>query len=571
MSPGSIAHFFRLFAPLILCSGLLSTPFAAADDWAPSPASVLVLPAEDELAQAIRARIVVPGPLSVRGVALDRAWLAGVYGQRNFAALWAGHPEWQTGLVAEIASSAQEGMSPASFDLAALQNALADPALERVDRELFLTDRFLAYAAALARGRVAPGAIETDWILPAPSFDPVVAVAGLVRDGDPTTALEALRPASPGYVGLRAALRRYLAFAAAGGWNALPVTATIDMGDQGQQVVELRRRLAAEGYLPPEQSEGWAVDIQLVGAVIEFQRHHGLSPDGRVGPLTIAALNVSVVDRVQQIRLNLERWRAMPRYWPRTRIEVAEPDQTLIYFRDGQVALTSRVIVGDPMHPSPVLAAVVEGLLLDPAWNVPASIVAHEIQPRLRRDPGYLSRSHMVILGRRGDDPYGRDVDWQSTSVLGSGWRLRQLPGPWNALGTVMLDMPNEFAVYLHDTPTPALFALPARALSHGCIRVEEVRSLAATLISSPSLPEPGGETRPVPLAVPVAVYLLYQTAFTAEDGAVEFRDDIYGRDRRLAAALADIDPAWGMPDTGAARSGGSPSIPVVSPTDLGP
>ena len=440
-----------------------------------------------------------------------------------------------------------------------MRQALADPGLDAGDRELLLSDRFLAYAAILARGQISPSSYWSDWALPSQRFDPVAAAASLASAGGPAAALQFLRPGSADYAGLQQALARYAGAQAAGGWPVLAATAHLTPGATGQAVIDLRRRLAAEGYLTPGQAVSAAFDIELASAVMLFQRRHGLADDGAVGPLTLAALNVSAAERVEQIRLNLERWREMPRLWPTTRIEVNVPAQTLTYYRGGSVALSSRVIVGDPKHHTPVLAAAVERAILDPAWNIPVSIIANEIQPRLARDPGYLARTHTIILGRGAGDPYGRDVDWSHTRVLAMGWRLRQLPGAWNSLGSVVLDMPSPFDVYLHDTPVRSLFAQPQRALSHGCIRVEQVRALAALLLGLPELPLAGGDTRAIELPAPVAVYLLYQTAFIDQEGAVEFRDDIYGRDEKLAELLAPAgasEPATGpTADTGCHRA----------------
>jgi murein L,D-transpeptidase YcbB/YkuD len=167
-------------------------------------------------------------------------------------------------------------------------------------------------------------------------------------------------------------------------------------------------------------------------------------------------------------------------------------------------------------------------------------------------------RNHIMLLGRADGDPYGRDLDWRHSDILNNGWRLRQEPGPWNALGSLLFDLPNAFDVYLHDTPSRSLFANADRALSHGCIRVEAAWALAKALlgvpVSSPAIgPLTGhGETKRVALADPVAVYLVYLTAFVDETGTVEFRDDIYGRDQRLVAALAGLEhapaPAGSLP-----------------------
>jgi len=147
-------------------------------------------------------------------------------------------------------------------------------------------------------------------------------------------------------------------------------------------------------------------------------------------------------------------------------------------------------------------------------------------------------RNHFEIVGRSGGDPTGQDLDWKTTDLLAMGWKLRQLSGPWNALGSVLFDMPNRFDVYLHDTPYHSVFGLPQRALSHGCVRVDLARDLAGALLGAP-LPSQGGTTRAAQLGTKVPVYFLYETAFVDVSGVVEFRDDIYGRDRRFADAIA--------------------------------
>jgi len=521
-----------LFQALVL--GALLMPLGPA--W---PAAADSVPLDSPaLSRQIGERLQSAMPLAVEGLVLDRAKLAQVYGQRADTPIWAGHGDWAASLETALAEAGGQAIAPQSLGLSALRQALADPALPAADRDLILTDRFLAYAAILARGRVDIGSVENDWTLPTRVFDPAAAIAALEASRGPAGVLQELAPASPGYERLLAAYARYNQIAASGGWKALPAGTHLRLGDSGPQVESLGNRLAAEGDLPGDWEESQVFDARLAAAVSHFQQRHGLLVDGRVGPATLAALNVGAEDRASQLALNLERLRTMPRTWPATRIEVEQSSAMLTYYRDGKPALVSPVIVGRAIHPTPVLAATVQRVVLDPAWVVPVSIIRNEIQPRLRVDPGYLARNHFEIVGREGGDPTGRDLNWKAVSILAMGWELRQLPGPWNALGSVMLDMPNPFDVYLHDTPFHSLFALPQRALSHGCVRVDLARDLAGALLGAP-LPAPGGPTRIVPLAAPVPVYFLYQTAFVDENGTVEFRDDIYGRDARLAAAIA--------------------------------
>jgi len=527
-----------------------------------SPAAADSVPAAPSYAQEISARLQSTMPLAVEGFLLDRALLVQVYRKRANAAIWEDHAHWAVSLQNALADAGTEGIPPASLGLQALQQALADPALAPAERDLILTDRFLAYAAILAHGRIDISSIDALWTLPAPLFDPAAAITSLIAADGPAPVLQQMLPSSAGYERLRAAYGKYQQIAALGGWRSLPAATSLKFGDTGPLVASLSDRLAAEGDLASNQAGIGTFGTVLANAVSRFQQRHGLLVDGRVGPATLAALDISAEDRVRQLGINLERLRAMPRAWPATRIEAEQSSQMLTYYRDGKPLLVSRIIVGQANHPTPVLAAEVYRIVLDPAWVVPTSIIQHEIQPRLRWDPGYLAKNHMEITGREGGDPTGQDLNWKKTNILAMGWGLRQLPGPWNALGSVMLDMPNPFDVYLHDTPFHNLFNLPQRALSHGCVRVDLARELAGDLLGA-TLPDPGAPTRIVPLAKPVPVFFLYQTAFADADGTVEFRDDIYGSDARLAAAIDAVEEGVPEPSVGPIDTG--PAIPGIA------
>jgi murein L,D-transpeptidase YcbB/YkuD len=193
--------------------------------------------------------------------------------------------------------------------------------------------------------------------------------------------------------------------------------------------------------------------------------------------------------------------------------------------------------------------AWVDAVVLHPRWNVPTSIAVEEILPRLRENRRYLAENDIVVLERRESDPFGLAIDWAAIPADRFPFRLQQQPGPDNPLGRIKLDIPNRFDVYLHDTPTRALFARPVRTASHGCIRVERAADLAVHVLEDEGqgwtrqrLADAldAGETQRIPLTRPLPVYILYWTAFVEADGSVQFREDVYGRDRRLAGALAE-------------------------------
>ena len=527
-----------VLSPQRLCVALVIGALFLAPGGASTAAADSAPQFSPTLSQQIAARLDASPPLIVEGLVLDRVLLAKVYQQRADGSIWAGHADWMVNLEKALAEADSEAIAPDTLGQAALRSALIDPALPPAERDLILTDRFLTYAAILAHGRVDISSIEELWILPAPVFDPTAAIASLGAGSGPAEVLHELTPSSPAYKRLRAAYARYQEIAAVGGWKSLSIGTGPGTGDAKSLVGELGDRLIAEGDLPADRAGRHISGSQMAAAVSRFQQRHGLLTDGRVGPATLAALNVSPQDRIRQLALNLERLRAMPRNWPATRIEAEQSSQMLTYYRDGEPILASRIIVGQATHPTPVFETTVSHIILDPTWFVPVSIIQHEIQPRLGGDSGYLLRNHFEIVGRSGGDPTGQDLDWKTTDLLAMGWKLRQLSGPWNALGSVLFDMPNRFDVYLHDTPYHSVFGLPQRALSHGCVRVDLARDLAGALLGAP-LPAQGGTTRAAQLGTKVPVYFLYETAFVDVSGVVEFRDDIYGRDRRFADAIA--------------------------------
>ena len=346
--------------------------------------------------------------------------------------------------------------------------------------------------------------------------------------------------------GLLAALNAYRAIADTGGWPTLLPGGVLEQGKTDPRTGLLRERLRRSGDLT-EVATGDVVDSGLAAAISRFQLRHGLPADGRVGADTFTELNVTARARAAQIELNLRRWQAVPALGP-TYIRVNTAAQVLEFVQDGVVGLRMPVIVGDRKHPTPEFVAGITGVQFYPPWNIPSAIVTKEIVPRLWRDPAYLEQQNIRILGRDAD-PYGQDIDWKRFTKAAT-LRMRQDPGPKNALGLIKFDVPNPYGVYLHDTPNKALFAKSTRAFSHGCIRVSRPSELALALLggsgwSMAKIDEAteAGKTRRVPLEPTVPVHVAYFTAFVGPDGSVAFRQDIYGRDgttRSLSGAAAE-------------------------------
>jgi len=285
--------------------------------------------------------------------------------------------------------------------------------------------------------------------------------------------------------------------------------------------------------LPPPH-EGYA---RLVTAL------HALhAAADRVGPSARGAVD----QKVRQVSVNLERWRWLPRRFEPRHLVVNAADATLTVIEDGRVRLESRVVVGDELHPTPVVRSEVGAIVFNPPWTVPTSIVVDEFLPKLRANPRFLADNDIAILDRR-DDPYGLTVNWAAVSPDHFPFRLQQRPGGWNPLGRMRFATPNRFDVYLHDTPLPELFQREDRALSHGCVRVERARDLALLVLAGQPAGRPealdralaSSTTGVVSVVRPLPVYLLYWTALVDDEGRLQLRDDPYDRDARVAVGLA--------------------------------
>jgi len=344
------------------------------------------------------------------------------------------------------------------------------------------------------------------------------------------------------------AIGRYKAVVRKGGWPKIHKERRyIRPGDDDDRLRQLRRRLIVAGDLDPRAgSRSTLYDESVVGAVKRFQRRHGLRPNGVIGSRTLASLNVSAQERLHQLRINYRRIADLtdkpsePRY-----VLVNIPAFQLEAVSDGRVVQRHRVIVGKRDRQTPSLKATIRGLNFFPYWRVPDSIAHRDLIPRLQKEPDYLDKEHIRVLdGFGGKEIDPRSVDWSSPEA--QKYKFRQDPGPFNALGLVRIDMPNEHIVYLHDTPMKRLFNQRGRSFSSGCVRVQNVFSLVKWIASS----EPGwdenrvddvlgqGVAETLKLTTRVPVYFTYITAWVDPNGPVQFRADIYGRDGRSSSIV---------------------------------
>jgi murein L,D-transpeptidase YcbB/YkuD len=321
-------------------------------------------------------------------------------------------------------------------------------------------------------------------------------------------------------------------------------------------VAALRERLRLEDDLGPAAQQDTALfDEAVEQAVKQFQRRHGLSVDGVVSAATRAELNVRVERRVEQLELNLERWRWLPKDLGQRHIIVNIAAFELDVVEGEAVVLSMRVVVGRPFDRTPVLSDTMRYLVLNPYWHVPRNIAVGELLPKVKRDPSYLARYKMRVFPSVGLDDREIDpttVDWSAITPARFRFLLRQDPGPQNALGRIKFMFLNKYHVYLHDTPARPLFEEAQRDFSHGCIRIEHPIELALYLLRQDprwnrdallrALDE--AVDRTVPLPEPIPIHLLYWTAWADADGTIQFRRDLHGRDAPLLTALRAPPPA---------------------------
>jgi L,D-transpeptidase YcbB len=464
------------------------------------------------------------------------------YESRQFRPVWTDEKA-----VAEVREALrhadQHGLRNADYALpAGMQRA---PGRDAALFDIALTDAVLRYARDVRMGRFRPVDIYPDAELPEAKYDFAAELRRALESGSVARFLADLAPSHPEYHRLAGALARYRTIADEGGWPVVPGQGEIRLDRKSPRLEALITRLKFEdgildGIAKPSQA-------QVRDAIKRFQLRNGLPDDGRAGSETLAAMNVPAETRASQIAANMERWRWMPRRFESRYIAVNVPDQTVQFVRDGEIALKSKVVVGRKASPTPIIRTEIKTVVVNPPWNIPGDIAARDLLPHLKRSANYLKTRNMIVMDGPPGDPHGRTINWRSVKPAEFPYAIRQLPGPATALGAIMLDSPNDFDVYLHDTPNKKLFDLTSREISNGCVRVQQIFPLASLALTGDAEDGMGmlnearksRDTQRIPLADPVPVYFLYWTAVVTEEGDVNFRPDRYTRDPELIEALS--------------------------------
>lgn len=485
------------------------------------------------------------------------------YEKRNFEPAWIddGEPRPQMdALIKAIHGAGAEGLDPELYSVTALDARHKEASKgfltkkgfkpeEATAMDVWLTWLYMKYASDLADGLADLAKSDPKWQIKPEAFDALARLEGALGSNRIEHSLQDLVPHNPEYAGLKKALAEYRQIAEKGGWPRVQAAASVKLkpGAASPLVPAVAARLAVTGDYTgtvPPAGQPAAYSPELQEAVRRFQRRHGLQDDSIVGAPTIAEMNVPVDVRIRQIEMNMERWRWLPRDLGPRYILVNIPEMRLDVWEQGRVPLSMRVVVGKPDTQTPIFNDEMTHVVFSPYWNVPTDIAQKETLPSLMNDPGFLDRMNMEIVDAKGSAVDAGSVDLSNPA----NYRFRQRPGTSNALGLVKFMFPNQFDVYLHDTPADSLFARASRSFSHGCVRVEQPEQLAQYVLRDQPEWTPdkiveamhAGQERTVKLKEPIPVYLGYWTARVSPDGIVQFRKDVYGIDGRLTTRLTE-------------------------------
>ena len=496
---------------------------------------------------------------------------------RTFYAERRHSPAWSVGggvspqaddLLAALHNAKREGLRPAEYHIGPIAAKLrrlrtrtrgsgrsankgGNPGADAADLDLLLSDAFFLYASHLTAGRVNPQSVEPEWNVEGRGRNLIFLLNAALEHGHLAETLAGLPPARADYRLLRQALAAQRTIAAAGGWPLVAGGPTLREGDRNPRVQMLRRRLAATGELPAGgDTRGEFFDAAVANALRRFQSRHGLDADAIAGARTLSRLNTPARERVRQIEANLERLRWLPRDLGPRHLLVNIADFRLALTEPDAPPLEMRVIAGRLARRTPFFSGEITSILFNPTWTVPERLAVEDKLPLILDDRDYLVDNGFKVFAHAGAtwreiDP--AEVDWTRLSKTNFPYRLRQEPGPHNALGQIKFQIPNTHDIYLHDTPSHELFARTERGFSSGCIRVERARELAERLLAAdPAWTRArieetiaAGSTVNVRLPEPLPVYLLYWTTWVDREGVLQVRDDIYGRDAALLEALA--------------------------------
>lgn len=482
--------------------------------------------------------------LDINRVVLD------FYSHRNYRAAWTNGRDVAQ-LLKSLNDTQIDGLVPQDFRIAeldqarlALQATAPTPA-QSAAFDLAATRTYITALLQLRRGKVDPSRLDFHWNFDPVGVDPREDMNSFFAALDAHDVARAFAQAPPQetvYRNMRESLAQLRKVRDAGGWPKVAEGQSLKPGMDGVAVAQLRARLVAAGYLAPTKGKRNDYDDSVIAAVKKYQTEQYLGADGVAGKTTLEALNVPVEARIDQVRVNMERARWLLYKLQGTFVVVDIAGYKVALYRDGQPIWRSRVQVGKPFRSTPVFQSEITYVTFNPTWTVPPTILVKDMLPKIQQNPGYLAANRIRVLDRQGNVLDPSTVDWSNARGL----TLRQDAGPENSLGQVAIRFPNDYSIYLHDTPHRELFAKSVRATSSGCIRVENPLQLVELLFNDPvrwnsegiQKQLANGRTENIMLPVKVPVLLAYWTVDLSKDGRVTFKPDVYGYDSPVLREL---------------------------------
>jgi len=480
---------------------------------------------------------------------LDEPAVVGFYRARKYKPLWSnekGRLNRAYDLLNVIFHAEDEGLDPSDYYLEEIKQQLSSTGLgESVQLDLLLSAALYRYCNDVYSGRFDPREMDADWYIQNKPLDISKLFADVARKDSIAELLKKLPPHHSGYQSLKKQLRLHRDLAQQGGWQRLTWGPVLERGMQHKQVLQLRKRLEVTGDLVKDPfPDSDIFDRWLEAAVKHYQAKHGLEVDGKAGPQTRRSLNITVGDRIRQIRINMERWRWLPRKLGARYLMVNMTGFELYIMENGSAVLSMPVIIGKSYRSTPTFSGLVSYMEYNPYWIIPTNLAWEDIIPQQVSDPGYFEKKSIKLFrgwaNAREIDP--NSVNWEKLDQDHFPFWLRQEPGPKNALGRIKFIFSNPYEVYLHGTPDKHLFDRVVRTFSSGCIRIKDPVRLAAYLLNdgTQQMEEEVlanihlGTNQRVTLPISVPIYLVYWTAWVNQDGKMNFRDDIYHRDVQL-------------------------------------
>ena len=474
-----------------------------------------------------------------------------LYVKYNYRHIWT-NPDSIRQLIDAIMNSYHDGLTPEDYHLSLIQqlqsslNAKSD-LTKQAELDVVLTDSLIRLGYHLLMGKVDPESLDGNWNMKREvlNMDSMLKMSASIDNAQVTNLISGFRPQADFYRDMKRALANHRKIRAEGGWPQVVAGETLKPGMVTPIVRTIGQRLYVSGDMQISIKSDLYDDTVKAG-VMRFQQRHGLEVNGQVDKVTLETMNVPIEARIDQLRVNLDRARWVLHDLPQDFVVVDIAGFNVRYIRSGQEVWKTRAIVGKPYRKTPVFRSHIRYIVFNPTWTIPPTILRKDILPKIKQDPEYLQQRNMIVLNQQGKQIDPVTIDWSQYSGKNFPYLIRQQSGPKNTLGSVKFMFPNKHAVYLHDTSDKSGFKRTERALSSGCIRIQNPLHFAELLLAD----KPGWsrakvnavvnsrEPTHINLARPLTVMLLYWTAEVDSENRVIFKKDIYDRDRAVLVGL---------------------------------